>query len=94
MFPFALGVLLAAMLPAAPPSRKHVLFMFADDLGWDDVSLHGSTQIPTPAIDRLASEGERPFTHLSCHELAYADSGPSISASVIFWWCISLLSCV
>ena len=38
-------------------SAKHIVFMFADDLGWSDISLHGGTQIPTPAIDGLAREG-------------------------------------
>ncbi|XP_072172237.1 arylsulfatase I-like [Diadema setosum] len=37
--------------------QPHIIFIVADDLGWADVSLHGSTEIPTPNIDSLAQEG-------------------------------------
>jgi len=37
--------------------RPHIIMIVADDLGWDDVSFHGSPQIPTPHMDKLAKDG-------------------------------------
>ncbi len=39
-----------------PPTRANLLVILADDMGWNDLSLHGS-KTPTPHIDRLASSG-------------------------------------
>ena len=36
--------------------RPNIILILADDLGWDDVGYHGSTQVETPVIDRLASQ--------------------------------------
>ena len=36
--------------------KPNVVILVADDLGWGDVSFHGS-EIRTPSIDRLAAEG-------------------------------------
>ena len=35
----------------------NILFIIADDLGWNDVGFHGANDVDTPTIDRLAREG-------------------------------------
>ncbi len=41
----------------AADSRPNILFIFADDWGWGDLSCHGHPYVKTPNIDRLAAEG-------------------------------------
>lgn len=44
----------ASGLKAKPPN---IVFIFADDWGYGDLSCHGSNTVKTPYLDRLAQEG-------------------------------------
>ncbi|MCE3016365.1 MAG: arylsulfatase [Pirellula sp.] len=49
----------------ANAKRLNVVFILADDLGRQDIGCYGQQKIPTPNIDRLASEGMRFTRHYS-----------------------------
>ena len=56
----AITALLAlAASHAAAQSRPNVILIYADDLGYGDVSAYGARHLKTPNIDRLAREGLR-----------------------------------
>ena len=40
-----------------PPPRPNIIVIYVDDLGYNDVSYNGATQITTTNIDRLAANG-------------------------------------
>uniref|UniRef100_UPI00398ECCD8 arylsulfatase B isoform X2 n=1 Tax=Pristiophorus japonicus TaxID=55135 RepID=UPI00398ECCD8 len=39
-------------------ARPHIVFVLADDYGWNDIGYHGS-RIRTPVLDKLSAEGVR-----------------------------------
>lgn len=46
-------------------ARPNVVFILADDMGWGDLSCHGS-RIKTPNLDRLAANGVEMMQHYVC----------------------------
>ncbi|MDA0282330.1 MAG: sulfatase [Planctomycetota bacterium] len=53
---FAVGTFATCVVAA---ERPNVLFILADDLGWRDLSVEGSTFYESPNIDRIARSGMR-----------------------------------
>jgi arylsulfatase A len=65
IFPGLLGItILSASYHTWEESTKttaspNIIILFADDLGYQDLSIYGSQQIDTPHLDKLAEEGMR-----------------------------------
>ena len=61
--PILLGTLVISTLvsltnlAAAEPAKPNIIFIFADDWGYGDLGIHGSTFCKTPNLDRMANEG-------------------------------------
>ncbi len=51
--------LLGSHLDAATAAKPNIVVIYADDLGYGDISANGATKIKTPNIDRIAREGRR-----------------------------------
>ncbi len=54
-----LGLCAATTLPGAPPARPNIVLIYADDIGYGDLSCYGATSVKTPNLDRLAERGLR-----------------------------------
>ena len=52
-----IAILFLLISPAVAETRPNIVFIFADDWGWGDLSCRNHPYIKTPNIDRLAKEG-------------------------------------
>src|SRR5688572_28230024 len=55
----AAALLLSVARSASPQTTPNVILIYADDLGYGDVSAYGAKALSTPNIDRLAKAGLR-----------------------------------
>jgi arylsulfatase A-like enzyme len=45
--------------PSAGQSRPSIVLIYADDVGYGDIGCYGATEVRTPNLDRIASQGLR-----------------------------------
>ena len=55
----------------SPSSPPNIVFILADDYGWNDIGYHGSN-IQTPTLDQLASDGVKLENYYFPWELEHA----------------------
>ena len=58
----AIALLVPVFTSAQKKQKPNVIFIYADDVGYGDLSAYGATKISTPNIDRIGKEGIR-FTN-------------------------------
>lgn len=56
---------------ASATTRPNIVLIFADDLGYAEISAHGQRHYATPQIDRLAAEGLRFTDHYAGSAVRY-----------------------
>ena len=67
-----------------PVPLPNIVLIYADDLGYGDVSCYGATRINTPNIDKLASHGLR-FTNAHCTSSTCTPSRYSLLTGEYAW---------
>jgi len=76
--------LCARSLKAESSDRPNVILIYADDLGFGDLSCYGSATVAAPNIDRLATEGIR-FTDAHCAAATCTPSRYAMLTGVYAW---------
>ncbi len=80
--------LLSAAVPqfssAQTAAKPNIIIIYADDLGYGDVSCYGATALKTPNIDRFAGNGLR-FTNVHCTSATSTPSRYSLLTGEYAW---------
>lgn len=85
--PKTLSLLAAVAVQTAAgqvPEKPNIIIIYADDLGYGDVSCYGATKLKTPNIDRLAKQGLR-FTNAHCTSATSTPSRYSLLTGEYAW---------
>jgi arylsulfatase A-like enzyme len=69
---------------AKPASHPNIVFIYADDLGYGDVSCYGATSVQTPNVDALAAQGLR-FTDAHATSATCTPSRYSVMTGQYAW---------
>jgi arylsulfatase A-like enzyme len=87
LFKGSIGLLALGAIQTANSQQNlkpNIIIIYADDLGYGDVSCYGATSIRTPNIDRFASQGLR-FTNAHCTSATSTPSRYSLLTGEYAW---------
>jgi arylsulfatase A-like enzyme len=79
-----LTVAFSSLVAGQKPEKPNIIIIYADDLGYGDVSCYGATRLKTPNIDRLANQGLR-FTNAHCTSATSTPSRYSLLTGEYAW---------
>lgn len=75
-------LLICALTSARAADRPNVVFILADDLGWSDTTLYGTTRFyETPNIERLARRGMLFTNAYTAHPLCSPTTAATCTAA-------------
>jgi arylsulfatase A-like enzyme len=78
------SILIFAGLTAHAQQKPNIVLIYADDLGYGDLSCYGATKVKTPNIDRVAAEGLR-FTNAHATSATCTPSRYSLLTGQYAW---------
>jgi arylsulfatase A-like enzyme len=78
------GGALASRLNSQPAQKPNIVMIYADDVGYGDISCYGATRVQTPNLDRLAGAGVR-FTNAHASSATCTPSRYSLLTGEYAW---------